>query len=182
MTKWSGGRDSNPQFLGGHPGGFPVNLPPRKHWGYSAKSSTAQQTLGALKHYGLVESGKGRVWLSQRALRILLDSRESSSEKDQAIREAALYPRLFKKIWDAHGAELPSDATLRTNLLLSEGFASEEAATEFIAKYKETIRFAKLTESANISTDAALADEKKPRIQRWKWKLASKRAPNRPRL
>ena len=61
------------------------------HWGYSPKSSGGKQTIAALRAFGLIE-GDTLVKLSGRALRILLDERGASEERERLLKQAALMP------------------------------------------------------------------------------------------
>src|SRR5258708_4791227 len=112
------------------------------YWEYSPKSSGGKQTIAALRAFGLLE-GNGMVKLTERALRILLDERNPSPEKDLVLREAALAPTLHQRLWDKYGAALPSNTDLRLSLVLGEGF-NENSVDEFIAEYAATLTFAKL--------------------------------------
>lgn len=102
-----------------------------KHWGYSAKSSGLTQTIAALKSYGLMEDeGRGnerRLRLSERALRILLDQRGDSSERKEAIRQAALSPSLCSIISEKFQNDFPSDANLEHFLLFDLKFNPDSA-------------------------------------------------------
>lgn len=112
------------------------------HWGYSPKSSGGKQTIAALRAFGLLE-GDTLIKLSGRALRIVLDEREDSEERERLIKQAALMPPLHSKLWERYGAELPSDKTLRLSLILDEGF-NENSVDDFLTEYKETLEFARL--------------------------------------
>jgi len=112
------------------------------HWGYSAKSSGGKQTIAALRAYGLLE-GDTLVKLSGRALRILLDEREGSEDRERLLKQAALLPPLHSRLWERYGPDLPSAQTLRLTLILDEGF-NENSVDDFLGEYKETLEFAKL--------------------------------------
>lgn len=112
------------------------------YWGYSPKSSGGKQTIAALRAFGLLE-GNGMVKLTERALRILMDQRNPSPEKDLLVREAALSPTLHDRLWKKYGAVLPSPTDLRLSLVLGEGF-NENSVDEFIAEYTESLDFARL--------------------------------------
>jgi hypothetical protein len=113
------------------------------HWGYSQKSSGGKQTIAALRAFGLLD-GNGMVKLTERALRILLDERSPSPEKDLLVRQAALSPNLHDRLWQKYGAALPSPTDLRLSLILGDAF-NENSVDEFIAEYIETLAFARLT-------------------------------------
>jgi hypothetical protein len=112
------------------------------HWGYSPKSSGGKQTIAALRAFGLLE-GDGMVKLTERALRILMDQRSPSPEKDLLVREAALSPTLHGRLWEKYGAVLPSPTDLKLSLVLGEGF-NENSVEEFIAEYIESLDLANL--------------------------------------
>jgi hypothetical protein len=113
------------------------------HWGYSPKSSGGKQTVAALRSFGLLE-GDSLVKLSGRALRILLDEREGSEERSRLVQQAALMPSVHARLWERYGAELPSPQTLRLSLILDEGF-NENSVDDFLAEYRETLEYARLT-------------------------------------
>lgn len=129
------------------------------HWGYGAKSSGGLQTIAALKNYGLMsDSGSGKerkVQLTSLARRILLDTRTESPERDEAIQEAALNPRQFSELWSkcVQGG-MPSDENMEHDLVFERNF-NENAAADVVRLFKETIEFANL----DISNDLSHNDE-----------------------
>lgn len=123
------------------------------HWGYKPKTSGGLQTIGALKGYGLLEDEGSkdarRVKLTQRALQILLDEREDSSERRKIIKEAALSPALFKELWEKWKDGLPSEGNMRHFLIFDKDF-NENTAGDFIRVFTNTVRYAGLDGSDNI--------------------------------
>jgi len=117
------------------------------YWGFSESSSGWRLALAALKQYGLAESvgskKSGEVKLTDLALKILLDTRQPSSERDEAIKQAALNPEIYKELWLHWAGNIPDDDTFRTYLTLHKGF-NENSVPGFIADFKKTIAFAKL--------------------------------------
>ncbi|MFA6312316.1 MAG: hypothetical protein WCV99_11100 [Sterolibacterium sp.] len=153
------------------------------HWGYSESSSSAQQTIGALRAYGLLDDdGKGtarRLKLSEAALRILLDSRPDSSERDQLKREAAKRPAIFTDIYERWPDTAPSDPNLRHYLIFDRKF-SEEAAKKASLIFFDNEIFTKCygrivtsgettnnTEVIDVQTDELSLDKPKlaPQVQ-----------------
>jgi hypothetical protein len=135
------------------------------HWGFVPTSGGAYIIVAALKSFGLFDDeGSGnerKVKLSTRGLRIILDEREDSPERAAAIKEAALAPTIHAKLWRKYGANLPSDANLRHELIFEWKF-NENSVDSFIKEYRDTIRFAKLMDSDTISSgvkDTAEDDE-----------------------
>jgi len=138
------------------------------HWNYSEKSSGALVTCAALKSFGLLdelESPHGRTFkVSSLGLKIVADKRPDSPERDAAIREAALRPKLHAEIWRRYNGRLPSDAELQYQLE-NEWHFNLNSIDPFIRELRETIAFAKLTESDKIGeTDEGEAETPEVKI------------------
>lgn len=127
-----------------------------KHWGYKEKSSGGIQTIAALKYYGLLtDSGTGesrKVQLSDTALRIVMDERTISPERDELIKRAALMPKIYARLWNQWGTAMPSEENVRHHLRVELKF-SDSTVDSFIRGYKDTISFAKLTESDKVPSE-----------------------------
>lgn len=122
-------------------------------WNYGVKSSGLQQTVAALKQFGLVEDLGGgeerKFQLSDLAWRILVDARPNV--KEAAIREAAVRPKLIAEYASEWLPDRPSDAHCVSELHLDRGFTLEAAAT-FLRVFDETVAFADLSEAAQSNT------------------------------
>jgi hypothetical protein len=132
------------------------------HWGYEAKSSGGTQTAAALMGFGLMQdegtSDKRKLKLTQNALRILLDTRAESSEREMLIKQAALAPKAHQQIWAKWGAGI-SDENLRHALVFEwEPPFNENAVDGFIKEYRDTIAFAKLAESDKVHAEDGSSD------------------------
>lgn len=126
-----------------------------KRWGFKEKSSGGLVTIAALKSFGLMRdsggSGKDRkVQLTEEARRILLDKREESPEREEVIKRAALQPKIHLALWKKWGQDTPSD-DLFTHELVYERSFNENSVKDFMKEYKDTIRFARLTDSDTLS-------------------------------
>jgi len=125
-----------------------------EHWKYSSQSGPFLGTLSALIKFGLLETqGKGydrKARITDLAWRILIDDREESLEKNQAIKEAALNPAIHKKLWDRYGGDFPSPETFRI-VLLTEYKFMESAVKDFMAEFKRTITFAQLEKNDTLA-------------------------------
>lgn len=107
------------------------------HWKYTDSSSGGLQTVAALKAYGLLDemggSAKARQFkLSDLALRILLDQRPDSSERDAYLRQASLLPSVAQEVYTKWPDGLPSDSTLNHFLVLERKF--NEATASMVIK------------------------------------------------
>jgi hypothetical protein len=123
------------------------------HWGYSEKSSGALVTVSALKGFGLIDeldsSGSRTFQVSPLGLKIVADKRPESTERDEAIREAALKPKIHAELWRKYNGRLPSDAELQYRLENDWHF-NVNVIGSFIKELRDTISYAKLSDSDKI--------------------------------
>ncbi len=142
------------------PASFPVAS---GYWGYKHTSSGALITVAALKSFGLVaelEPGPGgrNIQLSDLGARIVMDKRPGSAEREQAIKQAALTPKIHAALWKQYNGQLPPDSELQHRLLWDWKF-NENSIPSFIKEFRDTIAFAKLAKSDTISGDREDSDE-----------------------
>jgi hypothetical protein len=112
------------------------------HWGYSPRSSGGKQTIAALRAYGLLEDVRGDLRLTDRAQHILVREPGTAGRSD-LLRQAALSPPVFSRLWERYGGDLPSDKSLRSYLVLELKF-NENAVEDLLRNYRETLAFAEL--------------------------------------
>ncbi len=129
-----------------------------KHWGYEEKSSGGLQTAAALVAFGLLKDegigDKRRLQLTPEALRILLDKRPDSEERIGLLKQLALRPRIHQEMWKRWQNKLPSQETLKLTLLTDwKPPFNQNAVDGFIKEYKDTIAFAKLSESDRVTLE-----------------------------
>ncbi len=116
-------------------------------WGYSAKSSGAFQTVGALRGYGLVDQEGAnedrKVRLSDAARKFFLDERDDT--RNAMLRNFALNPPLFNVLWnkDRWSEGIPSDTVARSHLKLERNL-NDQSARSLLSIFKENIIFAGL--------------------------------------
>ena len=128
-----------------------------KHWGYAETSSGGKQTISALRIFGLIEGlGKAdsrQIQLSELGLQILLDTREDSTGHDNAIKTAALKPKIFQELWMKwKDTGLPSDANIRHFFIFQRG-VTEKSANNFVKVFRKTVKFANLSAADSISEE-----------------------------
>ncbi len=107
------------------------------HWGYSSKSSGGKQTIAALRAYGLLEDVSGQLRLTDRAQHILAREPGTAGRGD-LLRQAALSAPVFSRLWERYGADLPSDKSLRSYLVLELKF-NESSVGELLRSYRESL-------------------------------------------
>jgi hypothetical protein len=128
-------------------------------WKYSEKSSGGNQTVSALKMYGLLgDSGNNeqrRVFLTPKGLRYFRDEREEVLA--ELKREFALAPPLMRTLWNKWGVTPPADNIARSYLKIDLKM-SDQNARSALGVYKENLDYAGLKAGdkvAEISVDPA---------------------------
>ncbi|MGA9994903.1 MAG: hypothetical protein WBP93_05785 [Pyrinomonadaceae bacterium] len=126
------------------------------HLGYKGgvRSGTAGRVVSAIKQYGLLDEKSGQFRVSDLGFRIL-HLPEESEERTRLIKESALNPPLFQRVLAHYQGELPSDAALRSHLVLEEKF-NPDSVEQFIRVFRETISIANpLPEDYSIGDESA---------------------------
>ncbi len=125
-----------------------------QNWGYTSGSSNGYRAVSALIQYGLLEdegSGDDRlVFLTERGKTIAVDEREVSQDRIEALKEAALSPTIFKKLWEKYGSNLPSDASLKYFLVRELEF-NQKHVDKFIKIYKNSLDYASLSNESKTN-------------------------------
>lgn len=122
-------------------------------WGLKETSSQAQQTMAALKSFGLVAyEGIG----PKRLVKLTDDARnylraQQDVVKQDLLKKFALAPKAFAKYWEEWRTDRPIDAVCLDVLVLKDGY-TQSAANTFLRVYDETMIFAGL-EAANEVDD-----------------------------
>jgi hypothetical protein len=131
-------------------------------WGHNSLHGLAQVQLSALKKYGLLESsGHNNLRLSQLAIELVLGESDSDSYT-QALQEAALYPSIFREVYEDHQEDgIPSDKALKLYLVKNKSF-SANGADNFIKAFRDTLSVAKLPLSGYIKIDSGLSKPEQP--------------------
>jgi hypothetical protein len=114
-----------------------------EHLGYSTRgglSGTSGRVVSALRQYGLLDEQGGQFRVSDLAFRIL-HLPEGSDERADLVRQAALTPPIFRNLLTFYQGEIPSDAALRSRLVLHEGF-NPDSVEQFIRVFRRTLSIA----------------------------------------
>ena len=148
----------------GQNAGRPSNVV--KTWGYTEKGSGGIQTVAALSGFGLLDdegSGDSRkLRLSSLAITILKDKRTGAAEN--AIKAAALKPKVMAELWKEWGANRPPDHECISILHIDKKFR-EDAAERLLKIYDATIRFAGLADSDKKIDNAELNTELEAEVE-----------------
>ena len=144
-----------------HPTGVPALA---VHWNLSEKSSSLRSYLAALGHFGLLEQvggqGSGEYKLTDRAIAIMIGD---AKERAQAIREAALEPRVYRELMQRFNGELPSDENLRSRLVIDFQF-NKDSVAGFLKDFRATLALAKLDNAGESSVKNENSTAAVPRL------------------
>jgi hypothetical protein len=114
------------------------------HIGYSAAKGLGGRAVSALRQYGLIEETAGKYRISELGYTLVHFDHDSDEWLD-SVADAARRPTLFRELAEAYPDGLPSDATLRGDLL-KRGF-NPSAIPEVITVFRDSMS---LAEQGNI--------------------------------
>lgn len=117
--------------------------------GYKGLSGPSRTALAAMKKFGLLDEDKNGIKVSNLAVDIL---HASGQEQLAALRQAAIQPALFRKLFKTHGQA--SNDALRSYLITKVDF-SETGAKALIDAFRDTIAIAKLDDPEYIIPDSS---------------------------
>lgn len=114
-------------------------------WGFKKPTGSSNRYLSALRQYGLLDyAGTGKdVRVSELAVTIF---HGTSSEYENAVKKAALFPNIFSALVDDYPDGFPDENGLKSALITKKKF-SVEAAGRCVRSFMDTIRIAKLEPS-----------------------------------
>ncbi len=109
-----------------------------KHLGYGGLNGRSKMVLSALRKFGLVDgTADDRMRLSDDAYALMILP-SGDAQRGEVIRRLALRPQIYQDLLAEYQDGLPSDANLRTNLVLRKKF-TEQAADAFIEAFRESM-------------------------------------------
>ena len=128
-----------------------------KHLGFAGLTGPANQLLGSLRQYGLIEpAGKGLFRVSQMAIDIILPPPGSPERGAEATREAAWTPSLFQELRSEFPeVAVPPQAAVENSLRRS-GY-TEKAVRKIVPAFLATAEYVK-TKSESQTAGHSQAD------------------------
>ena len=137
-------------------------------WGYSSLHGKAVGDLSALKKYGLLEApGNKIVAVSELAIGILLNRRGSPEKHQEALRESALKPKIFKDVYNHCRNEwgrLPTEGVLSNYLQLERNF-TRKGALKAAKAFIETFELANMSEEGYDSEGESEEEEERESVE-----------------
>lgn len=131
---------------------------PAKHsgsaWGMKGYTSQAQQTLAALKSFGLIEYHGTKESLTAS---ITDDARtylraQQESIKQEVLKRVALKPKEMAKYFGLWGVQRPPDPVCLDLLVLNGGY-TPDGAKLFLSVYDDTLDYAGVSDSDRVSPE-----------------------------
>lgn len=124
-------------------------------WDMKEKSSQGDQTLAALKSFGLIKydgMGAARHASLTDEGRNYLRAQQDSVRKE-ILKVCALRPKIMRTFWASWNADRPPDEVALDKLILDNGF-SEGGARNFLKVYDDTVSYAGLSSSDKVVPEA----------------------------
>jgi hypothetical protein len=131
-----------------------------KNMGYEKFTGDAGRVLSALRSFGLVQEADGRIKMTQRGIDIIVRP-EGDQKRTSALKEAALSPDIYKKLAKEYPNGLPSDTTLKSELIAAKGF-NPKSVSEFIKDFKATLAFAGLSTFGVLESEQEEQEDESP--------------------
>lgn len=130
-----------------------------KAWGYSSPNGPGLVAISTLKEFALLDdNGRGAdrtLQLSKLAIKILRDEQEVSVDRNNAIREAASNPKIYKQLLEKYNNELPpGKGVIETELKINLGF-SDKAAPKVVEKLRDTLAYCESLDHVSVGADTA---------------------------
>ncbi len=124
-----------------------------RHMGFAGRNGKSAVVLSALKKFGLIEDVNGRVAPTQRAVEILVLSKDDP-RRLKAIKEAALSPDIYRDLYERYReVGIPSEETLKSELIAYSQF-NPNAVDDFVQSFMETLDFASITTGHEVGSEA----------------------------
>lgn len=109
-----------------------------KYMGYNSINGRSKGVLSAVRKFGLIEpAGDDLVRVSDDA-QALLVLPPDDPQRAELVQKLALRPEIYRELLNEFPGDLPSDANLRSHLILKRKF-TEDAADLFLAAFRESV-------------------------------------------
>jgi hypothetical protein len=123
--------------------------------GFAGKSGASATALGATRQFGLVESVKGGIRISQLGLAALEPT--NAEERVFSLHVAGNAPPVFSDIMSHFDGDPPkSNEPIRSFLIRAKGF-SKSGADDCIASFRETFEFLDRADSSRSETSGPVS-------------------------
>ena len=122
------------------------------HIGFKKAHGEARSVLAGLKKFGLVEMRGDRVHVTKRAVNILLFPDQERGQK--SLKEAVMLPSIYRELFQRFkGTGLPSDQTLRAELIADQGF-NPNAVDAFLRDFRKSLTYAGISPEEELNSSS----------------------------
>ena len=120
--------------------------------GYSGSNGSSARMLAALIQYGLLEDvGQGKVKVTEMTKALIHP--KDGPERFALLNQAIQRPKMFSFFLNKHDLEqMPSDDTLKTELIRELHFTTE-AAADFLKSFKQSIAYVRSAQTVSNVTN-----------------------------
>jgi hypothetical protein len=118
------------------------------HMGYTQANGPGGRAVSALRQFGLLEEAAGKYRISELGF-TLIHFERNTTEWRHAAADAIRKPTLFRELLEVYPDDLPSDATLR-NDLLKRGF-NPGSISDVVSIFRDSISL--------VGSDASIYDD-----------------------
>jgi len=122
-----------------------------EHLGYKSQGGYSARIIAALKKFELISEKQNAIKLTEEAVDLALHN-QSDERYIEIIKKLALKPAIYEKIFNKYNGTIPSDSTLRIELIKEHQF-NPESVEDFISSFRKTIEFAGLAGSKKIEKE-----------------------------
>jgi hypothetical protein len=116
-----------------------------EHLGYESKGGYAARIIAALKKFELISEKQNVIKLTEDAVDLALHDHSDERYID-IVKKLALKPSIYEIIFNKYNGAIPSDSTLRIELIKEHEF-NPESVDNFISSFRKTIEFAGLSQN-----------------------------------
>jgi hypothetical protein len=128
-----------------------------QHMGFNKAHGEAMSVLAGLKKFGLIEMRGERVVVTKRAVNILLFP--DNDRGKNALREAVLLPQAYRELFNRFkGKKIPSDQTLRSELIADKGF-NPKAVDGFLKDFRASLAYAGISTEEQLNSSEEELEE-----------------------
>ncbi len=110
--------------------------------GYDTYAGYSARVISAIKQFGLISEAQGNLVITEKGIDISLHSPDDI-DYISIVKEIALYPNIYRKLYNEYSGDLPSDATLKIKLIKDHGFNAGKI-DKFIKGFRRTLTFSGL--------------------------------------
>lgn len=116
-----------------------------QHLGYKQKTSYSSRIIAALKKFGLINEEQNDIILTKNAVDLAI-CEQTDQQYIKSLKETALKPAIYEKLYSEYKGKVPSTATLKHKLITGYR-VNPKSVDDLIDNFASTINYAGLGEN-----------------------------------